>query len=188
MLFVLNLYFLQGAGYTPWQTGMAMLPLALLAAAGNLAAVRLAHVANPMNLMLVGTAVLLTGFAGIALASTSFSYPLMALPMALIGFGGGLRTPMVTSVILSALDKRHAGIASGISTAAGQLGASIGVGLFGIFLADPHRIADGARIAATISVASSALIVLIFWHLRRQRDRGRAGTMVADSWKPPKSP
>jgi MFS transporter, DHA2 family, methylenomycin A resistance protein len=187
MLFVLNLYFLQGAGYTPLQTGMAMLPLALLAAAGNLAAARLAHRTNPMNLMVVGTAVLLTGFAGIALASGSFSYPLLVLPMALIGFGGGLRTPMVTSAILSAVDKRYAGIVSGISIAAGQLGASIGVGLFGIFLADTHRVADGARIAATISAAASALIVLIFWHLLRQRDRAREG-MVADSWKPPKSP
>jgi len=39
------------------------------------------------------------------------------------------------------------------------------VAIFGAFLADAHRIADGARIAATISTASTALIVLIAWHL-----------------------
>jgi MFS transporter, DHA2 family, methylenomycin A resistance protein len=173
MLFVLNLYFLQGAGYTPLQTGIAMMPLALLATTGNLASARLAHMINPMGLMLAGSAVLLIGFAGIALTNSGFSYPLIALPLLLIGFGGGLRNPMATSVILSTVDKKYSGITSGISTAAGQLGASIGVAIFGAFLADAHRIADGTRIAATISAASTALTVLIIWLLWRQRDRAR---------------
>jgi DHA2 family methylenomycin A resistance protein-like MFS transporter len=96
MPFVLNLYFLQGEGYTPLQTGLAMMPLALLATMGNLASAGLAHMIHPMRLMIVGSAVLLIGSAGIALASTGFSYPLMALALLLIGFGGGLRTPMAT--------------------------------------------------------------------------------------------
>ena len=170
MLFVLNLYFLQGAGYTPLQTGMAMMPLALLATSGNLASARLAHMINPMGLMLVGAAVQLIGFAGIALTSSGFSYPLMAIPMLLIGFGAGLRAPIATSVILSTIDKKYSGITSGTATAAGQLGASIGVAIFGAFLADAHRIADGTTIAATISAASSALTVLIVWHLWRRRE------------------
>jgi hypothetical protein len=41
----------------------------------------------------------------------------------------------------------------------------------GMFVEDPHRIAAGTRIAATISTASSALIMLIIWHFCRQRDR-----------------
>jgi DHA2 family methylenomycin A resistance protein-like MFS transporter len=153
------------------QTGIAMMPLALLATTGNLASARLAHVSNPMSLMLAGAAFRLIGFAGVTLASTGFSYPLIALPLLLIGLGGGLSNPMAISVMLSTVDKKYAGITSGISTATGQLGASIGVAIFGAFLADPHRIADGTRIAATISTASTALILLIVWHLWRQRDR-----------------
>ena len=171
MLFVLNLYFLQGAGYTPLQTGIAMLPLALLATTGNLTSARLAHMIDPMSLMLAGGAFRLIGFAGISLASTGFSYPLIALPLLLVGLGGGLSNPMAISVMLSTTGKKYSGITSGISTATGQLGASIGVAIFGAFLADPHRIADGTRLAAAISVASTALIILIVWHLRRQRDR-----------------
>jgi MFS transporter, DHA2 family, methylenomycin A resistance protein len=171
MLFVLNLYFLQGAGYTPLQTGIAMMPLALLATTGNLASARLAHRVNPMSLMLAGAAFRLIGFAGIALASTGFSYPLIALPLLLIGLGGGLSHPMAISVMLSTTDKKYSGITSGISTATGQLGASIGVAIFGAFLADAHRIADGTRIAATISTAATALIILIVWRLWWQRDR-----------------
>lgn len=171
MLFVLNLYFLQGAGYTPFQTGIAMLPLALFATTGNLTSARLAHRINPMSLMLAGAAFRLIGFAGIALASTGFSYPLIALPLLLIGLGGGLSNPMAISVMLSTVDKKYSGITSGVSTATGQLGASIGVAIFGAFLADPHRIADGTRIAAVISTVSTALIILIIWHLWRQRAR-----------------
>jgi DHA2 family methylenomycin A resistance protein-like MFS transporter len=171
MLFVLNLYFLQGVGYTPLQTGIAMMPLALLATTGNLASAKLAHLVNPMRLMITGSVILLTGFAGIAFASTGFSYPLIALPLLLIGFGGGLRTQMATSVILSTVDKKYSGIASGIATATGQLGASIGVAIFGAFLADPHRIAQGTRVAATFSAAANALTILIIWQLWRQRER-----------------
>lgn len=171
MLFVMNLYFLRGAGYTPSQTAIAMAPLALLATTGNLISSRLARMIHPMSLMLAGQTVRLIGFAGIALASAGFSYPLIALPLLLIGLGGGLGAPMATSVILSTIDKKYAGIASGVSTAAGQLGAATGVAIFGAFLADSDRIADGARIAATISTASAALAILIIWHLFRERRR-----------------
>jgi DHA2 family methylenomycin A resistance protein-like MFS transporter len=171
MLFVLNLYFLQGAGYTPLQTGIAMMPLALLATTGNLASARLAHMINPMSLMLAGAAFRLIGFAGLALPSTGFSYPLIVLPLLLIGLGGGLSNPMAISVMLSTTDKKYSGITSGISTATGQLGASIGVAICGAFLADAHRIADGTRTAAAICTASTALTILIIWYLRRQRDR-----------------
>jgi uncharacterized membrane protein YeaQ/YmgE (transglycosylase-associated protein family) len=78
---------------------------------------------------------------------------------------------MAISVMLSTTDKKYSGITSGISTATGQLGASIGVAIFGAFLADAHSIADGTCVAATISTASTALIVLIIWRLWRQRDR-----------------
>jgi DHA2 family methylenomycin A resistance protein-like MFS transporter len=171
MLFVLNLYFLQGAGYTPLQTGVAMLPLALLATTGNLASARIAHIVPPMNLMLAGAVVQPIGFAGITLAITSFSYPLIALTLLLVGFGAGLRAPMATAVILATVDKKYSGITSGVSTATGQLGASLGVAIFGALLADAHRIADGTRTAATFSAILVALNILIIWHLWRQRSR-----------------
>jgi MFS transporter, DHA2 family, methylenomycin A resistance protein len=89
----------------------------------------------------------------------------MAWPLPLIGLGGGLSNPMAISLMLASTDKKYSGITSGVSTATGQLGASIGVAIFGAFLADAHRIADGTRIAAVISAASTALIILIVWNL-----------------------
>jgi DHA2 family methylenomycin A resistance protein-like MFS transporter len=171
MLFVLNLYFLQRAGYTPLQTGLAMLPFALLATAGNLAAARLAHRISPMSLMLVGSGVRLIGFAGLAFGGAGVFYPLMALELMLMGFGSGLGNPMTISLLISTVDKKYSGVASGISRATGQLGSAIGVAIFGAFLADPHRISDGTRLAASISTVSTAIVTLVIWHVWRQRAR-----------------
>lgn len=169
ILFVLNLYFLKGAGYTPLHTGMAMLPLALFATAGNIASARLAHVASPLGLMLTGSMLRLVAFAGIALASTLLSYPLIALPLALVGFGSGLSNPMAISLVLSATDKKHSGAASGVLTTIGQLGAAIGVAIFGTFLADGDRIADGTRTAAAICIVLTAMNIVIIGRLWRRR-------------------
>lgn len=171
MLFVLSLYFLQGAGYTPLQTGLAMLPFALMATAGNLASARLAHRISPMSLMLAGSAIRLIGFAGLAFLGTDVPYPLVALELALLGFGSGLGTPMTISVLMATVDKKYSGAAAGISRATGQLGSALGVAIFGAFLADPQHIAEGTRLAAGVSTALAVMGTLVIWHLCRQFDR-----------------
>jgi len=96
---------------------------------------------------------------------------LLALELILMGFGSGLGNPMTISVLISTVDKKYSGVASGISRATGQLGAATGVAIFGAFLADPHHIAAGTRLAASISTASTAFVTLVIWHVWRQRDR-----------------
>jgi len=111
------------------------------------------------------------------LLATSVSYVLVILDTSIVNVA---LERMAISVMLSTVDRKYAGITSGISFATGQLGVSMGVAIFGAFLADAHRIADGARIAATISTASTALIVLIVWHLWRQRDRMRVNRISSE--------
>jgi MFS transporter, DHA2 family, methylenomycin A resistance protein len=142
-----------------------------LSTAGNLASARLAHRISPISLMLVGSAVRLIGFAGLAFGGADVFYPLMALELILMGFGSGLGNPMTISVLISTVDKKYSGVASGISRATGQLGSAIGEAIFGAFLADTHHIAGGTRLAASISTASTAFVTIVIWHLWRQRDR-----------------
>jgi DHA2 family methylenomycin A resistance protein-like MFS transporter len=171
MLFLLSLYFQRVAGYTPLQTGIALLPLSLFVMVGNITSARLAHKIDPMSLMFAGAAIRLVGFAGAAFASTDYSYLLIAPQLLLIGFGGGLGSPMSTSVFMSTVDKQYSGIASGVSRATGQIGSAIGVAIFGAFVADMHQIAQGMRMAAAISAAITASIVLIVWYLSRRSSR-----------------
>ena len=169
ILFVLNLYFLRGAGYTPLQTGVVLLPLALFATVGNRVSAKRAARTKPMSLMIAGAGFRLIGFVGIAWASSRPFPALMAASLLLIGFGSGLSNPMTISTLLSTTDKKYAGIVSGSATAIGQLGASIGVAVFGAFLAAAPNIADGTRSSALVCAALTGLIILIFQILRRQQ-------------------
>ncbi|MFM0068823.1 MFS transporter [Paraburkholderia aspalathi] len=171
MIFVLSLYFQRIAGLTPLQTGVALLPLSLCVMAGNIASARLAHKIDPMNLMFAGAAIRLVGFACVAFVSADYSYIFIAPLLLLIGFGGGLGSPMSTSVFMSTVDRQYSGIASGVSRATGQIGSAIGVAIFGGLVANMHQIAQGMRIAATISTVLTASIVLIVWYLFRRSSR-----------------
>ncbi|ASL48951.1 Multidrug resistance protein Stp (plasmid) [Burkholderia sp. AD24] len=167
MLFVLSLYLQRVAALTPLQTGVALLPLSLCVMAGNIASARLSHRFDPMNLMFAGAAIRLVGFAGVALVNTAYSYVLIAPLLLLIGFGGGLGSPMSTSVFMSTVDRQYSGIASGVSRATGQIGSAIGVAIFGGFVADTHQIAQGMRMSAAISSVLTASIVLAVCYLFR---------------------
>ncbi|MBY8848737.1 hypothetical protein K7G98_09240, partial [Saccharothrix sp. MB29] len=56
----------------------------------------------------------------------------MALPLALIGLGVGQVLSPLTGLILSFVPVRHAGSASGLVGATGQVGAALGVVLVGL--------------------------------------------------------
>ena len=53
---------------------------------------------------------------------------------------------MSISVLISAADKRYAGVTSGLSSTTGQVGAAIGIAVFGGLLVDRSRIAHGIQI------------------------------------------
>lgn len=55
--------------------------------------------------------------------------------MSLGSLAAGLITPAATSALMGAVDKHRAGIAAGTLNAARQVGAALGVALFGGLLA-----------------------------------------------------
>jgi len=180
MLFLLSLYFQRFSGYSPLQTGMALLPLSVSVMVGNIVSRRLVHRMDPLTLMFVGTGVRLFGFVGMAFTG-GVSYPVMASQLILIGLGAGLGSPMSTSVFMSTVEKAYTGIASGILRTTGQLGSAIGVAIFGVFVADVHQIPGSIRIAASLAAALTVSIVSINWYLlRRSRVNGVLTAASAD--------
>lgn len=173
MLFVLSLYFQEAAGYTPLQTGIALLPLSVCVLVGNMTSARVSHRIDPMTLMLAGAAIRFIGFIGLAFVGTGYAYVHTAPALLLIGFGGGLGSPMSTSVFMSSVEKQYAGIASGIARATGQIGSSIGVAIFGAFVGNLREVAQGTRFAAIVSAFLTASIIIVVWRLTRQRQRAQ---------------
>jgi len=108
----------------------------------------------------------LIGFAAIVLADHGLLLSVTALPLLLIGLGAGLSNPMALRDAAT-IDKKYSGITSGIATATATWSGRSAWRFSAHFLADAHRIVDGARIAAPFSTASTALIVLMRGNLWR---------------------
>ncbi|KVT70090.1 hypothetical protein WK56_19350 [Burkholderia ubonensis] len=169
MLFVMGLYFQESVGYTPLQTGIALLPLSICVLAGNVVSGRLLHLIAPMHQMLIGAVIRLVGFVGLVFVDVDFPYPVIAVLLALVGFGGGLGAPMSTSVFMSSVDKPYTGIASGISRATAQIGSALGVAIFGAFIGNPHDMVSGTKLAALCAAVLTGSIIVTNCYLLRQR-------------------
>lgn len=135
LVFLLSLYFQRVLGYSPLRTGLAFLPLTALTSLGSLLASRLVKAWGSTRL--IGTALLLylAGFSPLLFYGPATSYIWIALPMPVIGLAAGLITPAATAALMGTVNKDQAGIAAGTLNAARQVGAALGVALFGGLLA-----------------------------------------------------
>ncbi|HEY4373886.1 MAG TPA: MFS transporter [Burkholderiales bacterium] len=168
LIFVFSLYFQQQRGYSPLVTGLAFLPLTAVVTAGNMVSGRLTRACGAFWPVLGGLLCCAAGFAGMLPAGEHTPYWLLALPMLAIGLGGGLLTPAATAALMAAADRSRAGIASGVLNTARQIGAALGVALFGAMLAGLHPFMDGMR-AALASATVLALAAALVWRTGMRR-------------------
>ena len=148
---VLAIFLQAGLGFSALHAGLTFLPfslgIALAAGAAGPLAPRLGR-----RLTALGSLVMATGMAGlllaVTLADTQTSTWSLLPGLVIAGVGMGLVAPTLIDVALTRVDRDDAGAASGVVTAAGQLGGAIGVALIGVVffgtLPDPAT-TDAAR-------------------------------------------
>ena len=126
--FTATLYLQEALGYSPAQTGFAMLPIPLTIAVVSLVvAGKLIARAGARRVLLVGEILLIVGLLLLVRPATG-SYPLDVLPsMLVLGMGGGLVLPAVTTLIMSDATPEDAGLASGLANTSQQVGGALGV-------------------------------------------------------------
>lgn len=152
-VFVLSLYLQQVRGYPPFDAGLACLPLTATFIVANLASARVTARHGPRVSMLAGAAIGAAGFALLGRLGGASSFAAMLPAFVLIPGGMGLAVPAMTTVVLSGVEARHAGTASGVLNAARQVGGAIGVAVFGaLATGGPDRIISGLHAASAISV------------------------------------
>ncbi|MFM0617427.1 MFS transporter [Paraburkholderia nemoris] len=161
MLFVLSLFFQQGRGYTPLQTGFALLPLSVGVVIGNTASGKLVSRFDPLRLMLMGSGIRLIGFTTMIFAGTEISRPVIEAQLLLVGLGAGLGSPMSTSIFMSTVGRSYTGIASGIARSTGQVGSAFGIAIFGSLLPAAHDSSEALSVAAFLAAAVTASILAI---------------------------
>jgi EmrB/QacA subfamily drug resistance transporter len=170
--FFVSLYLQQILGYSALRTGMAIVPMTVLLAAGPLAAKRLLPRFGPRTLILAGGILTTFGLTWMSQLPDHSDYPAHILgPLAVTGAGIGLMLLPLAAAATAGLEPRHAGLASGLFSMARQLGGAIGLAVLVTMAATATRhghlanpaaaTVHGYRIALLTCAAVSLASVLI---------------------------
>jgi EmrB/QacA subfamily drug resistance transporter len=163
-MFFFIIQFMQGVyGYSPLRAGLAFLPMTLVTFAVIRVAPKLVARFGGVPLLLAGLVSALAGTAWMSLVSQDTPYfPQVAVPLVLLGLGVGLVSVPLTSAGIAGVAQQDAGAASGLLTAAQQVGGSICLGLLvtlstqaGASAAQHLAAGTTAHQAATIELAHS---------------------------------
>jgi EmrB/QacA subfamily drug resistance transporter len=150
LLVLLPYLLIVGGGYTPTQAGLALLPFSVVIGAVSRLTGRLAVRVGPRLPLTIGPIVTGAGFALLVRADPTASYWTSILPgMAVIALGMAGAVAPLTTAVLSSVDDRHTGTASGFNSAIARTGGLIATALAGAVIAVPT-----ARIAGVFHVAA----------------------------------
>jgi hypothetical protein len=150
--------FLQGVlEFSPFQAGLAFLPMTLSNFATAMAVPRLTGRFGNARLLAFGLALTIGGMAWLAQLHVGVPYLVgMALPMLLVGIGQGCTLSPLTVAGIAGASPEDAGAASGAVNVAHQLGGSLGLG----FLVAVASLAGSAAVGAQAQLAHRASAAL----------------------------
>lgn len=131
LMFAMSLFFQRVRGYTPFEAGLAFLPMTAVVTVANLASGALAARFDYRVPMVAGQVLAAIGFLSLRLIGSSSSFLAMTTPLLAIGVGVALTVPSINTAVLDHVDSRSVGIASGVLNTARQIGGALGVGIFG---------------------------------------------------------
>ena len=154
LIFVLSLYFQEINDYSPFQTGLAFLPIMGVVLPVNLIAPRLAERIGAIATIVHRGCHHRDRVPRAPLHQAGYALPRMLAQLMALGGGLGLLVPPLTSTLLGSVDKARSGIAAGVLNSTRQTGSVIGVALFGSLLAgQADAFLFGTRAALMISAA-----------------------------------
>jgi len=131
VVFIATLYMQNVLGYTPFQTGLAFLPLGAMAIlAANVMPSLLGRLGIKPAL-LIGLVLMAIGSAlASALISVDGNFWIVVLiPTVLVGAGSGMAIPATMVAAVAGAADTDQGLVSGLITTSGQLGGAIGLAL-----------------------------------------------------------
>ena len=166
-IFLVTQYFQFVKVYTPFGTGVRLLPVAASVGLSSLLGTRLA--VSIGNKIVVGTGLVFFGAAllWVSTGSGLTSYWVIALQMVALGTGMGLTSAPATEAIMGVVSKEKAGIGSAVNDATRLFGGTLGVAVIGSVAASlyasrlasmlPTGLPSPALVAAKGSVGGAAV-------------------------------
>ena len=166
LTFFLALFLLQLAGYSPFRTGLATVPITVVMFVLSPRVGRFSMRFGPRLFMGVGPLVCAASLVWMRELSPGFSYWLDLLPPLLIfSVGLSLIVAPLTSTVLADAGEHDAGIASGVNNAIARVAGLLGIAIVGAAIAGSGNRLDmpGFRLSMAITaglVAAGGLIGL----------------------------
>src|SRR6185312_12469743 len=135
LLFALPLWFQNVLGYSAFQAGLALLPLAVGSFMASGLAGALSGRWTPVSAVRTGIALEIVGIAGIGLLIRPDSTWWVTSPLLLIyGMGVGLATAQLTGVVLVDVPVEQSGQGSGTQSTSRKIGSALGIAILGTVL------------------------------------------------------
>lgn len=169
LLFVVSLRFAQALGYSPLQTGVALLPMTVMVAAGSLCAGRITARFGSTWPMIAAFGAYAVGALALCFVTDGMPYGFAIAPMLAIGLASGVVSPLATAPALETVPADRAGIAAAVLNTARQAGAALGVATFGSLLAALHPFEAGLRAALALAAIVSLTMLPVWWRAIRQK-------------------
>ncbi|NKQ54856.1 MFS transporter [Amycolatopsis sp. K13G38] len=159
MFFFLTQYLQDVRGMSALGTGFAFLPMALLVFATSRFIPRVLPRFGPKPTALVGTACMIAGVVLLTQLSAGSGYfPLLFVPMILMGLGMGLAFSPLNVIIMATVPPADAGAAGGVLQTMQQTGATLGLAILVTVFGSATRSATGTPEEIMVSGMTTAFV------------------------------
>jgi predicted MFS family arabinose efflux permease len=148
-IFVITQYFQFIKGYSAFETGVRLLPVAISIAVASIVGPRIVERIGTTIVVVAGLAIFAAGLAWASTADANSPYLQIAMQMVLLGGGLGLTTAPATESIMGSLSADKAGVGSAVNDTTRELGGTLGVAIVGSVFASIYTGRLGAN--ATVS-------------------------------------
>ena len=153
-IFLITQYFQFLRGYSPLETGLRILPVALCVAVGSVAGTLLVVRLGNKLVVTTGLLCLAVAYAWVSTASGATSYAELAGQMVFLGLGMGLTSAPATESIMGAVQTDKAGIGSAVNDATREVGGTLGVAVIGSVFASLYADAVDSAVAGVPAEAA----------------------------------
>ena len=159
LLVLLPYLLIVGGGYGPAQAGLALLPFSIVIGVASRLAGRLTERIGPRWPLTVGPVVTGLGFLLMTRTDPTGSYWTGVLPgIAVVALGMAGAVAPLTTAVLSSVDDRHTGTASGFNSAIARTGGLVATALAGgVIAVSGPGLTDAFQTAALVAAALAIL-------------------------------
>jgi EmrB/QacA subfamily drug resistance transporter len=173
-IFMVTQYFQFLKGYSPFGTGVRLLPVAFSVAAASIVGTKLAVRFGNKAVVATGLGAITLAFLWISTGSVATSYLEIAGQMIVLGVGMGFTSAPATEAIMGVVPKEKAGIGSAMNDATRELGGTLGVAVIGSVFASLYtgRLSLPAGLPAQAGQAARESVGGAFIAAQRVADAG----------------